>query len=179
MKSVLALMAVMALAFSAAGTTTMQWPGSAFFRFSDGAPVSYDAAIAAGGDVQAEYDIALEPWNRPAWCTNFIDMGEVELESLAAPPQSGYNDDTQGFMDCTDVEAGHAYWIKTRDGKYAKVKVMEATYLGTDPTHGNMNRITFDWVYQGQGGGGGNAGCLPAALIAMALGALFIWRPMP
>lgn len=141
---------VFSLSFaSTTGTTTMQWPNSAYFLFSTGETESYDAALLVSDNPPEYYDISLEPWVEPGWCTNFIDMGEVSLDSLETPPTSGYNDDELGFLSCEYVEQNHVYWIKTRDGEYAKVKITEAVHLGSDPDYGNVNRITFDWVYLG------------------------------
>jgi hypothetical protein len=171
MKRLLALLVVLGVLSAASGTAVMQWPDSAFFRFSDPEPVSQAEALAAAADPQAYYDVSLEPWDRPAWCTNFIDAGEAGLSSLAVPPLSGYNDDVKGYMDCTGVAAGHAYWIKTRDGKYAKVKVTEARYLGVDPTNGNVNKVVFNWEYPAGSEAPGGC-CAPAALILVLFGML-------
>ncbi len=126
-------------------TTTLQWPDKAYFNFASNEVVSYDEYLASNPtqDPSEIFDIALEPWDEPAWCANRIDMGNVALSSLTIPPTSGYSDDILGFADCGYVEEGHTYWIKTRDGNmaYAKVKVTEAVHIGVDDTYGNINKI--------------------------------------
>lgn len=185
-KSILFLFLIFGLVFSTSGTTTMQWPESAFFVFSSAETTSYDDAILISGNPLEYFDISLEPWNAPAWCANYIDMGEASLDSLQTPPSSGYSDDVQGFFGCDYVQQGHAYWIKTREGDYAKVKITEAVYLGVDPENGNTNRITFNWVYLGGGGTTGgdsgkdneNNGFCPVSisLILLSFASLFIIR---
>lgn len=143
---------------------------SAYFKFSSGETKSYDYVTSQ--EVSPEsFDIALEPWNKPGWCTNFIDMGNVPLDSLTTPPTSGYNDDVKGYIDCVDVQQGRSYWIKTRDGKYAKLRVTDAKYLGKDSTYGHMNRVTFEWIYlgAGTGGGGDNTGGSNTCLSSLGL----------
>jgi len=179
MRKLLLILLTTGLVFSSSGTTTMQWPGSAYFNFSSGAK-SYDY-VTSHRENPESYDIALEPWNKPGWCTNFIDMGDVPLDSLATPPASGYNDDIKGYIDCVDVQQGHSYWVKTRDGKYAKLKVAEAKYLGNDPEYGHMNRVRFEWIYLGNGteGGGNNGGsnlslCPSSVALILLLGATLL-----
>ncbi|PIT84348.1 hypothetical protein COU37_03695 [Candidatus Micrarchaeota archaeon CG10_big_fil_rev_8_21_14_0_10_45_29] len=141
-----AILLLSPLLFASSGTTTMTWTNSAFFKFSEGKTTPYSNAISAHDDPSAYYDISLEPWDAPAWCANYIDMGEVSLDSLKNPPLSGYNDDNMGFIDCDYVQSGHAYWIKTREGKFAKVKIKNAQHLGTGDD-GNINTISFSWEY--------------------------------
>jgi len=151
MRKLILVLFIFGLAFSASsGTTTMQWPGTAAFKFSDGQPVSI-AVAQQEIDPQAVYDIIIEPWNKPAWCVNYLDTGVVKLDDLNLPSTSVFSDDGQGFLGCSEVLSGHAYWIKTRTGKIAKVKVTSAQYLGVDPKNGHTNKIVFDWVYYGDG----------------------------
>lgn len=159
-KMFIAMLLVLGLVFSSSGTTTLQWPNSAYFNFYPGETISYDEYLASNPteDPSAIYDIALEPWDKPGWCANHIDMGAVNLDSLEYPPSSGYSDDELGFADCSYIEQGHAYWVKTRDGKYAKIKVIEATHLGVDDTYGHINKVTFSWEYYGVTGTSGNGG---------------------
>ncbi|MFH2106727.1 MAG: hypothetical protein ABII22_05695 [Candidatus Micrarchaeota archaeon] len=179
MKRILALLLVLGIVFSTSGTTTLLWPDATLFKFSEGTATSHSTV-----QNPESYDISMEPWNKPAWCTNHIDMGKVSLESMTTPPTLGYNDDVHGFMDCTEIIEGHAYWIKTRDGKYAKVKVKEAKFIGLGPD-GNINRVVFEWEYLGEGktstpktpGDGTENPCpLSIGFAALASASLFIFK---
>lgn len=129
-------------------TTTLIWPDKAAFNFRDGKAISFDKALEKSDNIHEAFDITLEPWTYPGWCTNFIDMGKVSLDSLTSPPTSGYNDDELAYNSCEEVEEGHAYWIKTRNGKFAKVKVNLAEFIGASD-EGNVNKVVFDWEYLG------------------------------
>lgn len=142
------------LVLASSGTTTLKWPDTAYFTFSKGT-VSYEDGLKVSDDPTKVFDILLEPWTAPAWCANYIDAGTVDFDSMSTPPTSGYNDDVQGFADCDYIQVGHSYWIKTRDGEYAKVYVASAEFLGADPEHGNTNTVTFKWVYYGKETSGG------------------------
>ena len=136
------------LVLASSGTTTLKWPDTAYFTFSKGT-VSYEEGIKVSDDPTKVFDILLELWVAPAWCANSIDLGKVDFDSMSTPPTSGYIDDVSGFANCDYVQVGHSYWIKTRDGEYAKVYITNAEYLGVDPEDGNMNTVTFKWVYYG------------------------------
>lgn len=187
-KIFLVLLLVFAVVFATGGTATLEsgTGKKSCFMFADG------VASVPGAD-PSKCDIAVEPWTYPGWCTNYIDVGTVSLDSMTSPPTTGYNDDAKGYIDCQKVEANHAYWIKTRDGKYGAVKVTEATYVGSQST-GNLNKVTFDWVYLGAGTGNGsgdgtitpvkkpgdgkkpdeNCYCTPAAFILLLAGLLVV-----
>lgn len=186
MKWIFLLLVLAGLLFSSSGTTTMQWPNTAYFIFATQELTSYDEIKDLEMDPTMVFDISLEPWNEPGWCTNYIDMGTVSLDSLTDPPMSGYNDDVMGFADCAYVEEGHAYWIKTRNDNFAKVKITEAVHVGIDPEHGHINRISFDWVFFGDDRTGGTSGdpvhgetttsygCFSMFIILITAGLMFI-----
>lgn len=163
---------------TASATMTMQWPESAYFLFSAGQTTSFDEAIEDYPDPIEHFDISLEPWNEPAWCTNYIDMGEISLDSMGDdPPTSGYSYETVSYYTCDYVLENHAYWIKTVDGNYAKIKIVEAVHIGSDPEYGNINRIKFNWYYYGssEGTSGGSKSAddevctLPTSLVLLAM----------
>lgn len=170
LKNLFSFIVVFGILFASSGLTTLEWPDSAHFKFSTAQTFSYDDYLASGTnqDPTDMYDIVLEPWDQPAWCANRIDMGNVPLSSLTIPPTSGYSDDVLGFADCDYVNEGHAYWIKTRTGAYAKVKVTEAVHLGSTDADGNINRITFEWNYLTDGTSD-NLICCPASVVLPGL----------
>ena len=72
------------------------------------------------------YDLSLEPWctDKPGVCGNFIDLGTIDLNSSINIPKSGYLSDKAGFEDCVEVEPGHTFINKNRDGSYTLFKIV-------------------------------------------------------
>ncbi|MEM4367285.1 MAG: hypothetical protein QW035_04125 [Candidatus Anstonellales archaeon] len=95
-----------------------------------------------------DVDILLQPWDRPAWCANYLKI-QGNFDSIAAVPSSGgYFDELNKGAGCDYVEEG-VYAIKTRDGKYALVEILEASQLGFSKQY--INSITIKYKLQTDG----------------------------
>lgn len=152
--------------------------GSATITTAQNGDYGWDFSTSSGTNNYTIADVMVEPWDQPGWCGNFYDAGAVAFDSVVTAPSEGYLWDVQGFEDCKYVNSSHIYIFKTREGKYAKVKITDAQHRDTSP--GFENTITFTYVYQDDGSTDlayrGNTGmCLPGFLVAfVAVSALLV-----
>ncbi len=74
-----------------------------------------------------DYDLSLEPWctDKPGLCGNFIDIGDVAVDSNITFPDSGYLSDKAGFDDCVEVDPNHTFINKNRDGTHTVFKIIK------------------------------------------------------
>ena len=103
------------------------------FDFSQGKEITETGPT--GDFVFDDGNLGGEIFQVPEWVFLVIrDMGTVSLESITQAPESGYTYGANNILN-------HAYCIKTMEGNYAKMKVKSV----------NVDRMSFDWVYQGNG----------------------------
>lgn len=122
-------------------------------------------------------DILIEPWERPAWCANYLRIQGNFSTISSVPSSGGYFDEVNKGPGCSYVEEG-LYALKTRDGKYAVVEVLDASQRGFSDKY--INTITFRYKLQTDGStnvlaSGSNeekAKCLGSILTALS--ALFL-----
>jgi len=80
--------------------------------------------------------------NRPYFGVGqVVDMGRISLNSVKSCPKIGYTD----YYSMTKVKIGHTYCIKTKEGHYAKVYILNAGGTGLNAY------IKFNWVYSPNG----------------------------
>ncbi len=80
--------------------------------------------------------------NRPYFGVGQVrDMGKVNLSSVKSCPKTGYTD----YYAMTKVKIGHTYCVKTKEGHYAKVYILDAGGTGLNAY------IKFNWIYSPNG----------------------------
>ena len=80
--------------------------------------------------------------NRPYFGVGQVrDMGKVNLNSVKICPKTGYTN----YYAITKVKIGHTYCVKTKEGHYAKVYILNAGGTGLNAY------IKFNWVYSPNG----------------------------
>ena len=72
-----------------------------------------------------QWDILVEPWcvTNPALCGNFVDLGDINMETVNSYPSSGYLSDESGYGNCVEIDANHTYINKNRDGSHTVFRV--------------------------------------------------------
>ena len=80
--------------------------------------------------------------NRPYFGVGQVrDMGRINLNSVKTCPKTGYTD----YYAMTKVKIGHTYCVRTKEGHYAKVYILDAGGTGLNAY------IKFNWVYSQNG----------------------------
>jgi hypothetical protein len=81
--------------------------------------------ITSSPDFDKNYDLMLEAWcvDQPALCGNFLDIGAVDLNSVADIPSSGYLSDKAGYEECVEVDSAHTFISKNRDGSHTAFRI--------------------------------------------------------
>ncbi len=69
------------------------------------------------------------------------NMGKVDFNSVKECPSAGYSK----YYDYTPANIGHVYCVKTKEGHYAKLQVLDARGVGIKAY------IKFKWVYSPNG----------------------------
>ncbi|MFH1285920.1 MAG: hypothetical protein ABIH99_05040 [Candidatus Micrarchaeota archaeon] len=103
-------------------------------------------ALNAGEDHNWEnVDISAEPWctTQAGMCGNWSSVGKKELEDVTKIPTSGFI--SEKFDNCMDIKEGYAYVVKTKDGSYAKMKIISDEY--TEKESRCDHKITFEYMY--------------------------------
>ncbi|OGL50595.1 MAG: hypothetical protein A3H37_01965 [Candidatus Schekmanbacteria bacterium RIFCSPLOWO2_02_FULL_38_14] len=116
-------------------TLLNHFSGAGNFDFSTGAEVT----LASGqGDLEFAGIPSSPELRGVAFDGGILDAGVVTLTQMTTPP-------TTGFAFNVIPVANHGYWVKTTEGKFAKL-VIKVLNSAPDAS-GNATSVNFEWVF--------------------------------